>query len=182
MKSLILGLCKVDEVFCFWVNSDSIKMLVHIISSKRTTVMDRDICLFTRVVVVLNMRKVPPVFFQPPLACFLYAALGVIVKAGTLYLSTVMSLRHCWYSKSPFPISLARPSQEHVTVFFYNTIPNAGAKCEWILAIIYAPQPPRRSVYQLFSASAKRLRKEQNCVHCNKSRNIWILFDPNSFL
>ena len=158
-------------VFCFWVNSDSIN------SSERTTV--RDICLFTRVVVVLNMRKVPQVFFQPPLACFLYAALGVIVKAGTLYMSTVMSLP-LLILQIPFQMSIARPSQVHVAVFFYN-INYAGPMWMNIGNHLCSPAAQAQCISIILSIS-KKAEKRQNCVHCDKNRNIWFLLEQNPFL
>ena len=101
-------------------------------------------------------------FSSPPSSVFFTLHWGSLSKQGR-YMSAVMSPRLCWYSKSLFSTSIARPSQVHVAVFFYNTNPML-AQCEWILAIIYAPLAAQVQCISIILSISKKVEKRQNCV------------------
>ena len=138
--------------------------MIKIISSQRTTARDQDICLFTRVVVLGAQYEQGPtsVFPAPPLLFSLRCTGGHCQSRDAIWALSC----HPAFADIPNPFistSIARPSQVHVAVFFYNTNPML-AQCEWILAIIYAPLAAQAQCISIILSISKKVEKRQNCV------------------
>ena len=121
------------------------------------------------------MRKVPQVFLQLPLFCFLYPALGVIVKAGLWFWCEHCITKIDFFMKREMTMLYILSPWSHCWLGnMFKTPDTCGRQtltqfCECILAlVIYAPkgaEPQHISIILSISKKAERRMR----IMCHKN-------------